>query len=170
MSYVLIMYQWSIISLLFILIQLNKVKTMDNFCNYIVNKSDNSIDICISYQCNKYVDPYSIMVTPNNCKTNILYLSFSSYKNYHLFLDRIQWKLGDLFSSKSSIGNRVLRIFINYIDNDDKPVHHNELIRLGNHIDLYELFIKNLPNNYHLYQSIHYDRNYPQWHIIKVEL
>ncbi|CAF1511590.1 unnamed protein product [Rotaria sp. Silwood1] len=116
---------------------------MDNFCNYIVNKSDNSIDICISYQCNKYVDPYSIMVTPNNC---------------------------DLFSSKSSIGNRVLIIFINYIDNDDKPVHHNELIRLGNHIDLYELFIKNLPNNYYLYQSIHYDRNYSQWHIIKVEL
>ncbi|CAF4965790.1 unnamed protein product [Rotaria sp. Silwood1] len=142
---------------------------MDNFCNYIVNKSNNSIDLCVSYQCDKYVDPYSIMVTPNNCKTNILYLSFSSYKNYRLFLDRTTWKLGDLFSSKSILRNRLLRIFIDYIDNDDQPVQHNELIRLGNHIDLYELFIKNLPNNHYLYQSIHYDRNYPQWYIIKVQ-
>ncbi|CAF1480104.1 unnamed protein product, partial [Rotaria sordida] len=142
---------------------------MDNICYYMINKSDNSIDSCISDQCYKYIDPYSIMVTPNNCKTNLLYLSFSSYKNYSLFINRIKWKLSDLFPSRSINGIRLLRIFINYIDYDDQPVNHNELIRLGNHIDLYELFIKNLPNNYYLDQLIHYDQNYPQWYIIKVQ-
>ncbi|CAF1567806.1 unnamed protein product, partial [Rotaria sordida] len=73
------MYKWSIISLLFVIIKIN---CMDNICYYMVTKSDNNIDSCISDQCYKNIDPYSIMVTPNNCKTNLLYLSFSSYKNY----------------------------------------------------------------------------------------
>ncbi|CAF2810948.1 unnamed protein product [Rotaria sp. Silwood2] len=164
------MYQWLIISLLFVLIKLNKVSSIDNLCYYMVNKSDYTIDICLSDQCYKYIDPYSIMVKPNNCKTNLLCLSFSSYKNYHLFINRTIWKLGDLFPSRSINQNRILRIFIHFIDYDDQPVHHNELIRLGNNIDLYELFIKNFTNNSYLHQLIHYDQNYPQWYIIKVQL
>ncbi|CAF3703510.1 unnamed protein product [Rotaria sp. Silwood1] len=80
------MYQWSIKAFSFILIQLNKVNSMDKYCIYV------------------FV--------------------------YHF--------------------------------------HRNELIRLGNHINLCELYIKNSPNNYYLYQSIHYDRNYSHWYIIKV--
>ncbi|CAF1039756.1 unnamed protein product [Rotaria magnacalcarata] len=163
------MFQWSIISFLVIFIKSFEVNTIDNLCNYIVSKSDNGFDICLSDQCNKYMDPYEIMVKPNNCKTELLYLSFSSYKNFSLFVNRIPWKLGDLFPSKLNNQIRLLRIFIDYMDNDDQPTDHNELIRLGIHIDLYELFIKNITNNNKLHGLIHYDQNYPQWFIVKVE-
>lgn len=153
-------------SFLFILIKSFEI----NSCNYKINKIDSTFDICVNNKCNNYIDPYSIMVIPNNCKTDLLYLSFSTYKTYSLFLNKTQWKLTDLYQSKQNNKIRLLRIFIYSIDNDDKPIDHNQLIRLGFNIDLYELFIKNITNQYYLNRFIHYDLNYPQWFIIKIKL
>jgi hypothetical protein len=161
------MIQWWI---LFVLTQYKLFKCDDYLCNYIVNKSDNTMDICISNECNKFIDPYSIMVKPNNCKTKILYLAFSSYKNYDLFLNRIKWKLGDLFPFKLNNYIRLLRIYIKQIDFDDQPIDHNQLIRLGINIDLYQLYLQNITINNYLYKSIHYDSNDPEWDIIKIQL
>jgi len=161
------MIQWWV---LFVLLKYPLVNCDDYQCNYIVNKSDNTFDICISNQCNQFLNPYSIMVEPKNCKTKILYLAFSSYKNFSLFLNRIKWKLGDLFPSKLTNEIRQLRIYISHIDSDDQPIHHNELIRLGINIDLYELYLQNITKNNYLYELIHYDSINPQWDIIKIQL
>ena len=160
-------------SILFILIKSNSINCDDDLCNYNIIKSDNHSHICLSNECDQFIDPYSIIVKPNDCKTSFVSLSFSSYKRFHLFLNRIQWKLSDLFSSRRQRLNnkiRLLRIYFNQIDDDDQPIHLNQLIRLGNHIDLYELFIKNLSTNHSLHELIHYHSNNPQWFIIKVQL
>jgi hypothetical protein len=161
------MLRWWI---LFLLIKYIEVKSIDDLCNYIITKSDNSYDICLSDECDKFIDPYLIMVKPNNCKTKILYLSFSSYKTFSLFLNRIQWKLGYLFPSKLNNDFRLLRIYLNEIDDDDQPIDHNQLNRLGINIDVYQLYILNIPEKKYFYGLIHYDPNYPQWNIIKVQL
>jgi len=156
--------------ILFVLMKYMLVNCDDYLCNYIINKFDNTFDICTSNECDKFVDPYSIMVKPNNCKTKIFSLSFSSYKNFNLFLNRIKWKLGDLFPSKLNNDIRQLRIFIKHLDFDDQPIHHNELIRLGINIDLYQLYLQNITKNNYLYPLIHYDSNNPQWDIIQIQL
>lgn len=161
------MVRWLI---LFLLIKYIEVKSIDDMCNYIITKFDETYDICISDECNKFVDPYLIMVKPNDCKTKILYLSFSSYKNYSLFLNRIKWKLSYLFPSKINNHIRLLRIYLNHIDYDDQPIHQNELNRLGINIDSYQLYIKNIQDKNKFYGLIHYDPNDPQWDIIKVQL
>ncbi|CAF1282074.1 unnamed protein product [Adineta steineri] len=161
---------WWWINLIFIfLIKFHSINCFDDLCNYLIYQSDQNIDICLSNQCNKYIDPQSIMVKPNNCKTNILYLSFSSYKIFRLFIKRIQWKLGILFSTKLNKKNRLLRIYLNSIDFDDKPTDDDQLKDLGNNIDLYELYIRNLTNNSRLNESIHYHPNDSQWFIIKIQ-
>ena len=148
---------------------LNRNHSTSYLCSYVVNTTNSTIDKCRSDQCNRFLDPYSIMVKPKSCKTKLLYLSFSSYKKFSLFLHRIKWKLGSLFSSSLKNG-RQLRIYIDQIDNDDRPVSHNELIRLGVNIDLYELYIKKIPKPNHLDRLIRYDTNNPEWCIIKVKL
>jgi hypothetical protein len=110
------------------------------------------------------------MVQPNNCKTKLLYLLFSSYKSFDLFLNRIEWKLGDLFPRRLNNKIRLLRIYFNSIDDDDQPLDQNQLIRLGNNIDFYQLYIRNFKNQNHLDKLIHYDPNDPIWFIIKVQL
>jgi len=161
---------WWINSILLILIKFNSMNCSDDLCNYKIIESDLSFNLCISDQCHKYLDPYLIMVQPNNCKTNLLYLLFSSYKSFDLFLNRIEWKLGDLFPRRLNNKNRLLRIYLNSIDDDDQPLDQNQLIRLGNNIDSYQLYIRNFKNKTHLHKLIHYDPNDPIWFIIKVIL
>jgi hypothetical protein len=110
------------------------------------------------------------MVTPNHCKTKNVSLAFSSYKTFTLFLNRISWKLGDLFPSKLNNHIRLLRIYIKQIDFDDQPIDQYELYRLGRNFDLYQLYLQNLPKNNSLYQLIHYDPNNPQWDVINIQL
>ncbi len=148
--------------ILFILFKSSSIYCDDYLCNYLVNKSDNTLDVCMNNKCHEFVDPHWIMVRPNNCKTK--------YKKFHLFLNRIQWKLGDLFPSKINNQIRQLRIYLKHIDFDDRPIDQNELNRLGFNIDLYQLYLQNITPNNHLYQLIHYDLNEPQWDIIQIQL
>lgn len=164
------MIQGCTILFLLAFVKLNSANSIDYLCNYTVEKSDHNLDACLSNQCNKFLDPYSIMVKQNDCKTKSLYLAFSSFKKFDSFINRMTWKLGDLFPSRSQNELRTLRIYINRIDDEDQPVHHNELIRLGAHIDLYELYISYIPENDYLHELSHYDPNDPQWYIIKVKL
>lgn len=161
------MMKWYI---LFNLLNISIINCDDYLCNYLLNKSDNTEDRCISNKCDQIIDPSFIMVEPNNCKTKNLYLKFSSYKSYHLFLNNIQWKLSNLFLSKSNNEIRKLRIYLTKIDFDDKPIDHYELNRLGNNIDLYELYLQNITNQFDFYQLIHYYPDDPQWDIIQIQL
>jgi hypothetical protein len=161
------MIQWWI---LFILLKSSLINCDDYLCHYLVNKSDNILDVCMSNKCNEFVDPNWIMVRPNNCKTKYFSLTFSTYKKFHLFLNQIQWKLGDLFPSKVNNQIRQLRIYIKQIDFDDQPIDQNQLIRLGFNIDLYQLYLQNITSNNYLYQLIHYDPNEPEWDIIRIQL
>jgi hypothetical protein len=163
------MIQWWMICFFF-LIKYSFINCKDYQCNYTITKSDNSTEKCFNNQCYQYLDIISIMVEPKTCKTSFLSLSFSSYKNYILFRDRLEWKLGDLFSSRWINEDRQLILFIDYLDYDDKPFDHNELIRLGINIDFYIIYIRHIENKMYLYGSIQYDPNYPEWHFIKLKL
>jgi hypothetical protein len=166
------MIQWWMIisfSLLF-LIKYSYVDCMNNKCNYIVKKSDNSSLTCIANQCYQFIDLLSIMVEPKTCKTSLLFLSFSSYKKFILFRDQLQWKIGDLFSSQLINENRQFILFLDQLDYDDRPFDYDELIHLGINIDFYTLYIRNIQNKNYLYGSIHYDPNNPEWYIIKIKL
>jgi hypothetical protein len=164
------MIQWWIITLFLFLIKYSYINCISNQCNYIVKKCDNSWDRCVGDQSYKFIDLLSIMVEPKDCKTSILLLSFSSYKKFLLFRDQLQWKLGDLFLSKSFNSNRQLILFLDQLDYNDQPFDYNELIHLGINIDLYILYIKNIKNKNYLYGLIHHDINNPQWNIIKIKL
>jgi len=161
------MIQWWI---LFILFKSSLINCDDYLCHYVVNKSDNTFDVCMNNKCNEFVDPNWIMVRPIDCKTKYFSLTFSTYKKFHLFLNQIQWKLGDLFPSKVNNQIRQLRIYVKQIDFDDQPIDQNQLIRLGFNIDLYQLYLQNITPNNHLYQLIHYDPNEPEWDIIRIQL
>jgi hypothetical protein len=161
------MIQWWMIICFFFLSYIN---CTHNQCNYTIKKSDNSTDTCVADQCDQFVDLLSIMVQPKTCKTSILRLRFSSYKNFILFRDELQWKIGDLFLSRSINKDRELILFVDELDYDDRPFDHDQLIYLGINIDLYILYIRNIQNKNYLYGSIHYDPDYPQWNIIKIKL
>ncbi len=166
------MIEWRMITYFafLFLIKYCYVDCIHNQCNYTVKKSDNSSERCIADQCYKFVDLISIMFEAKNCKTSILLLSFSSYKNFILFRDQLEWRIGDLFLSRMINEDRQLILFVDQLDYNDKPFDHNELIRLGIHIDLYILYIKNIKNKNNLYGLIHYDINNPEWNIIKIKL
>jgi hypothetical protein len=124
----------------------------------------------MSDECYKFVDFISIMVKPKTCKTSFLSLSFSSYKSFVLFRDRLEWKIGDLFLSRSKNEVRQLILFINRLDYNDRPFDHDQLILLGVNIDFYIIHIREILNKIYLYQSIHYDPDNPQWNILKLRL
>ncbi|UJR17856.1 hypothetical protein I4U23_004755 [Adineta vaga] len=153
--------------ILLLIFSINFVNCLENLCNYLIKNFDTTFDLCLSNECNKYLDPYVLSVKPNDCKTHSVYLSFSSFQTYELFLNRIQWKLSNLFPKKSQ-QIRLLRIYLNQIDSNDYPTHENHLNRLGNHIDIYQLYIQNLTTQNSLQRFIHYDPNDPQWFIIKI--
>jgi hypothetical protein len=163
------MIEWWMLSLIFI-IKYSSVNSTIYQCNYTVIKSDQSSDTCIASQCYQFVDLYSLMVYPNTCKTSLLLLSFSSYRNFSLFLSRLEWKLGDLFPSQLINEVRQLIIFVDKVDSNDQPFDHNELIRLGVNIDLYTLYIREMKNVNYLRGSIHYDPENVEWNIIKIKL
>ncbi len=163
------MIQWLMIILLY-LIQYSFVNSTNDQCNYIVTKSDNSNSTCFAHQCYQFIDLLSIIVQPKTCKTSRLFLSFSSYKNFILFRDQLKWKIGDLFSSESIDKYRILTLFIDQLEFDDRPFDYDELIHLGINIDYYILFIRNIQNKNYLHGLIHYDTNFPQWNIIKIKL
>lgn len=164
------MNHWYMITYFIFLIEYSYINCRDNQCNYIVRKSDNSSDRCIINQCYKFVDLISIMVLPKACKTSIVLLSFTTYKNFLLFRNQLQWKIGDLFFSQSINKDRQFILFLDQLDYNDRPFDHDELIQLGINIDLYILYIKNIQDKNYLYGSIHYDPNNPQWNIIKIKL
>jgi len=146
------------------------INCLTNSCDYIISKSDNSSSICISDQCYKFVDFISIMVKPKTYKTSFLSLSFSSYKTFVLFRDRLEWKWGDLFLSRSKNKVRQLILFLNRLDYNDRPFDHDQLILLGVNIDFYIIYIREILNKSYLYESIHYDPDNPQWNILKLQL
>lgn len=142
-----------------------------NECHYIINRLDGKYDLCESEKCDRILDPYLIEVKPLNCKTTKLYLKFSTFKNYQLFLKRIQWKLSDLFPIKPKENEqRLLRIYLLNIDRDDKLIDHSQLSQLGFHIDQYQLFIENLNQIQTFNPILHYHYNEPQWNIIQIQL
>ena len=152
----------------FIFIQIFLINGNDLRCDYWIKRSDDKIDLCLNNQCEKYVDPYWIMVRPLDCKTNSLSLKFSTYEKYELFLKNLPWKLSDLFPSKR-ISNemRKLNIYINDIHSNDQLINQEELNRLGYHLDYLYFYLKNIPSNHSLHPFIHYQSN---WDIIQIQL
>ncbi|CAF1417447.1 unnamed protein product [Adineta ricciae] len=155
--------------ILFIFFTFNFTNCFGHLCNYIIKNADSTSDLCLSNECHKYLDPLSLTVKPNTCKANFVSLAFSSFQTYQAFLDQTRWELSVLFPKKSQ-QTRLLRIYLNQIHVDDRPTEENHLNRLGNHIDSYQIYVRNLPNELFLQRFIHYDPDDPQWFIIKIQL
>jgi len=147
------------------------LRFVENRCHYLLSQSNDKYDICLNDQCHQIIDPILIEVKPLDCKTNELYLKFSNYKTYQTFLNRIQKKkISDFFPSKSSNEQRILRIYLLQVDHDDKILDYQELIEIGHHLDIYQLFISNLTATNHYFPSIQYDQFNSQWNIIQINL
>ena len=155
---------------LLILIEVLSINCASEMCDYIVRKPDNSTERCTMNECSKYVDLLSIMVEPKTCKTSFLALSFSSYENFVLFRNRLQWRIANLFSSERMNENRRLILFLDKLNSNDRPFDHDQLIELGNNLDDYILYIKTIENPNSYDGLIHYDPSNPQWNIIQVKL
>ena len=155
---------------LLILTEVISVHGTSEMCTYVVTKSDNSTEKCAMNECSKYIDLFSVMVEPKTCKTSLLVLSFSSYENFVLFRDQLQWNIGNLFPSERIDQNRQLILFLDKLNSNDRPFDHDQLVQLGNNIDYYILYVKNIENPNSYDGLIHYDPSNPLWNILQVKL
>ena len=151
-----------------------RVSSVNTECEYRLspwNQTSPRVSVCRSEQCGRVTDPESIIVHPLDCKSRSLSLTFSSWTRFDDFLNRLQWPLSSLFSSRWN-GNvqRRLTIFLHRLDRDDQPLSHDQLLRLGEHIDLYTLLVYSMANPSYFLQSIHHDLHYPRWNIFHVKL
>ena len=158
-------------SITLVLINLVFINGNNHWCDYWAKKSDDQIEICSNDQCANFVDLQWILVRPLDCKTYSLSLAFSTYEKYEVFLKNIQWKLSDLFPSKKSDDQlRKLNIFLENLAEKDQPLDQFQLDRLGNHLDLYYIYIRNISSNHSISPLIHFSPNQSQWNFIQIQL
>jgi hypothetical protein len=134
------------------------------------NVENDLIDQCRSDQCQRSIDPRRLQVQPIDCKTDRLSLAFSSYDDFRRFRTNLGWKLTNIFPRRSSSEERRLRIFVERVNFKDQPLNLQELIELGDQIDLYQFFFLHLENEDYFPQSRFPDLDFPQWTSFQVKL
>ena len=169
-----------LISSLFILImiQIKFIEMLNNNktnCIYQLKLSNKTeLKECFSDECSIYFDPIQIFINLEQCqeKLNSLTLSFSNYKNFLFFQNNLQPnKLSNYLTRKIHQNDqRQIKIFLNYLEFDENPLNHQELLRLGSNLDFYQLFIRQINKTSFYSQSIFHHENYSNWNIFQVKL
>ena len=134
------------------------------------NAENHLLDRCRDDQCRHSIDPHRLQVQPIDCKTDRLSLAFSSYEDFRRFRTNLRWQLSGIFPRRSSSEERRLSIFVKRVKFTDHPLNHQELIELGDQIDLYQLFFLHAENEDYFPQSRFIDPVVSPWTSFQVKL